>query len=76
MDVEIAADPKRCISVTAPLWASARLSPACLIRNDAITRWEMIRKTGVSNSGCAANSTRSGMGNETTHCRTGTRGMT
>jgi hypothetical protein len=30
----LAADPKRWISVTAPVWASARWSPACWIRTE------------------------------------------
>ena len=32
--------------------------------------------TGVTSTGCAANSRRSGMGSDSTHWRTGTRGMT
>lgn len=35
-----------------------------------------ICNTGASRWGWAANRTRSGIGNESTHCRTGTRGMT
>jgi len=34
-----------------------------------------MRRSGVSNSGWAANNTRSGIGNDNTHCLTGTRGM-
>jgi hypothetical protein len=40
-------------------------------RGPARTRWT-IRKTGASSSGCVANSKRSGIGNESTHWRTGT----
>ena len=38
----------------------------------AMTRW-MMRSTGVSSSGWAANKMRSGIGNDSTHCLTGTR---
>jgi len=39
-------------------------------------RIRAICKTGASSSGCVANSKRSGIGNENTHWRTGTGGMT
>ena len=58
-----------------PVSAAHRFSPACSSRNLAMTRW-MIRSTGASNSGWAANRIRSGIGNDNTHCLTGTRGMT
>ena len=48
--LRFAADPKRWISVTAPVWASARWSPACWIRNADMTRWT-ICKTGESSWG-------------------------
>lgn len=51
--LRLAAEPKRCISVTAPVSAAVRFRPACLSRNLAMTRW-MMRSTGVSNSGWAA----------------------
>jgi shikimate dehydrogenase len=35
-----------------------------------------MRSTGVSNPGCAANRIRSRIGNDSTHCPTGTRGIT
>ena len=35
----LAAEPKRWMSVTAPVSASRRFSPACLARNVAMTRW-------------------------------------
>ena len=73
--LRLAAEPIGFLKVTAEVAASVRLSPACLIRKVAMTRW-IICKTGVRSSGCAANSKRSGIGNESTHCRTGTRGMT
>ncbi len=73
--LRLAADPKRWISVTAPLWPSSALSPA------APSRWRVSTRcttcsTGVTSSGCAASSTRSGIGSDSTHCRTGTWGMT
>jgi len=54
-----AADPKRWTGVTAPVAPSPRLTPACLIRCVAITRW-MIRNAGVSSSGRTAKRLRSG----------------
>jgi hypothetical protein len=47
---KLAADPKRWMSVTAPVEASVRWNPACLIRNVAMTRWT-ICKTGASSWG-------------------------
>ena len=38
--------------------AALRLSPACLVRKRAMTRWTM-RNTGVSNSACTAKRMRS-----------------
>ncbi len=72
MDVEIGGRAETRMSVTAPVWASVRWSPVCWIRKVAMIRWT-ICKTGTSRSGCVANSKRSGIGNESTHCRTGTR---
>ena len=57
--------------VTAPLSAVVRFRPACLSRNPAKTRWT-IRSTGVSSSGRAAKWMRSSIGNDSTHCLTGT----
>ena len=36
--LRLAAEPKRCITVTAPVSAAMRFTPACLSRNLAITR--------------------------------------
>ena len=36
----------------------------------------MMRSASVRSSGCAANRTRNGIGSDSTHCRTGTRGIT
>ena len=74
MDVKIGGRADRFLRVTAPVAAWVRFSPACLIRNPEMTRWT-ICKTGVRSSGCAANRKRSGIGNESTHCRTGTDGV-
>ena len=52
--------------MTAPVLASVRLTPAYLIRNAEMTRWT-IGNTGESSWGCAANRTRSGIGNDNTH---------
>ena len=73
--LRLAADPKRWISVTAPLSASSALSPAWPSRWRVITRCTTC-STGVTSSGCAASSNRSGIGSESTHWRTGTWGMT
>ena len=72
---KLAAEPKRWISVTAPLSASPALRPACL------SRWRVITlcttcSTGVSSLGCAASSRRRGIGSDRTHWRIGTWGMT
>src|ERR1700694_3210235 len=71
----LAAEPKRWMRVTAPVAAALRLMPTCLIRCVAITGW-MIGNTGASSSGWTAKRLRSGIGNDSTHCRTGTLGMT
>ena len=70
-----AADPKRWMSVTAPLSASSVLRPACPSRWRVITR-RTTCSTGVTCLGCVASSRRSGMGGASTRWRTGTRGMT
>ncbi len=75
MNFKLPADPKRCMRVTAPLWACDRFSPACLIRKDEMARLTTC-KTGESRWGWLANRYRSGIGNDNTHWRTGTRGMT
>jgi hypothetical protein len=72
---KLAADPKRWISVTAPLSASSALAPACPSRWRVMTRCTTC-STGVTSLGRAASSRRSGMGNASTHWRTGTWGMT
>ena len=73
--LRLPADPKRWISVTAPPCPSSAGSSA------ASSRWRVITRctacsTGVTSCGCAASSTRSGIGSDSTHCRTGTCGMT
>ena len=72
---KLAADPKRWISVTAPLLTSAAFSPACWSKTRVSTRCTTC-STGVSSLGCAASSRRSGIGSESTRWRTGTWGMT
>ena len=71
-----AAEPKRWIGVTAPPWPSSAWSPAASIRWRAITRCTTCTTcgTGVTNPGCAASSTRSEIGSDSTHWRTGTCG--
>jgi hypothetical protein len=75
VDVRFSAEPNRWISVTLPASAAPRLRPACSTRNPVMTRCTM-PSTGVSNSGWGANRIPSGIGNDSTHCLTGTRGMT
>ena len=72
---KLAAEPKRWISVTAPPWPSSASSPARSSRWRLSTRWTTC-STGVTSSGCAASSKRSAIGRDSTHCRTGTCGMT
>ena len=59
--LRLAAEPKRWISVTAPLSASSGLSPAWPGRCLVIMRC-MTCSTSVTRLGCAASSKRSGMG--------------
>ena len=73
--LKFAADPKRWISVTAPLSTSSALRPACPSKWRLITRCTTC-STGVTSLGCAASSKRSGMGKDNTHWRTGTCGIT
>ena len=55
----LAADPKRWVSVTAPLSALSAFRPACLSRKQVSTRCTT-GSTGVSSCGCAASSRRNG----------------
>ena len=71
----MAVEPKRWISVTTPPWPSSVASPACPSRCRVTTRCTTC-STGVTSSGCAGRSTRSGIGSDSTDCRTGTCGMT
>jgi len=73
--LRLAAEPKRWISVTAPLSASPAVSPACPSSWRVITRCTTF-STGVTSLGFAASSRRKGMGSDSTHWRTGTWGMT
>ena len=64
-------EPKRWISVTAPLSACSAFSPACWSKKRVVARCTTC-STGVTSNGCAASSRRSGIGSESTHWRTGT----
>ena len=70
--LRLAADPNRWISVTAPLSASKALRPVRSSRWRVITRCTTC-SSGVTSTGCAASNRRSGIGNDSTHRRTGTR---
>ena len=74
VNMRLAAEPTRWMRVTAPVWAWECAKPACVIRKVDVARW-MICNTGKSRGGGVASRYRSGMGNDTTHWRTGTWGM-
>lgn len=52
------------------------LCPTTAIRAAPVRARCTTPSTGVTNSGSAASSSRSAIGSDSTHCRTGPRGMT
>jgi len=73
--LRLAAEPKRWMSVTAPVLPFGALESGLWDEkcgNDPVDDLQ----DGREQLGCVANSKRTGIGNESIHWRTGTRGMT